>query len=99
MDRLHMNDGGTPRALVFRGTGANWLQRVLLTVVGAGLLVVAFFFVTLALIAGALLALIIGVRWWWLMRRLRAEREASAPLEGQYTVLEDTAEPGRRLEH
>ena len=93
-----MNDGGRPRTLTFHGTGAGWLQRALLTVLGAGLFVLAFFFVTLALIAGALLALVIGVRWWWLMRRLRAERTASAPLEGQYSVLKDDAGPDRQLE-
>jgi len=93
-----MRDGSTPRTLTFHGAGKGWLQRALITVLGAGLFVLAFFFVTLAVVVGALLALVIAVRWWWLMRRLRAKQEASAPLEGHYTVLKDDAGPDRRLE-
>ena len=77
-----------PRLLTFKARSATWLQRALLTVLGAGLVVLAFFFLTVALVAGALLALAIAVRFWWLMRRVRAEREASAALEGEYTVVE-----------
>jgi hypothetical protein len=40
------------------------------------------------LIPGAVLALGLALRWWWIVRRLRAAQKASAPLEGQYTVLE-----------
>jgi membrane protein implicated in regulation of membrane protease activity len=97
MTRLDMN-GGDRHLPGSGGSAALWLQRALFTILGAGLLVLAFFFLTVALIAGAFLALVLAARWWWFMRRIRAAREAAAPLEGQYTVLEDTAGPERRIE-
>ena len=66
----------------------SWLQQVALTVVGVAVIVVAFFFVTVALIAGALLAIGIALRWWWVVRRLRKASAHSGPLEGEYVVIE-----------
>lgn len=86
------------RVLTYRSAGANWLQRVLLAALGLLIFVTAFFFLTVALIAGAFLAAIIAVRWWWVMRRLRARQAASGPLEGEYTVVENAGAPDRRPE-
>lgn len=86
-----------PRLLSYQTRSTNWLQRALLTVLGAGVAILAFFFLTVALIAGSILALAIAVRWWWYMRRVRAERRASAALEGEYTVIERAGEPEHRV--
>ena len=66
----------------------SWLQQAALTVVGLTVIVVAFFFITVALIAGALLAIGIALRWWWVVRRLRKTSAKSGPLEGEYVVIE-----------
>jgi predicted lipid-binding transport protein (Tim44 family) len=71
------------------GVARNWLGRVLVTALGLLLAVTAFFFLTVALVVGTLLVAIIAVRVWWVMRRVRAQREASAALEGDYTVVKD----------
>ena len=78
------------RRLNFRG---GWLQRALLVALGAVLLLIAFFFLTIALIIGGFLALAIGVRWWWHIRKLRAHAKATEALEGEYTVVERTDSP------
>ena len=75
------------RLLTFQARGG-WLQRTLLAIVALSFAVVAFFFITIALIAAAFIALAVGIRWWWVLRRLRAQARASAPLEGEYTVIE-----------
>jgi len=90
-----MNELHERRVLTFNGSGG-WLQRTLVLIAGAGLAIVAFFFITIALIAAAFIALAIGLRWWWVLRRLRAEAKAAAPLEGEYTVV-DGKRAGERL--
>jgi hypothetical protein len=65
--------------------------------VAAGLAVTAVFFLVFALIAGAAIALVIGVRFWWVMRKLRAQEKATEALEGEYTVIEG-ARATERLE-
>jgi predicted lipid-binding transport protein (Tim44 family) len=85
-----MNRQYEPRLSAFTNRGVSWPQRALLTLLGAGVIVIGFFFLTLALAAGAILAAVIGVRVWWIMRRLRAARNASVPLEGQYSVVEQS---------
>ena len=67
---------------------ANWVQRILLTVAGVTILVAGFFFIAVALIAGAFLALGVAARWWWVTRRFRAQAKASEALEGEYQVVE-----------
>jgi hypothetical protein len=83
-------DSNRPPLLQFAARSRSWSQRVLLTLLGAALVMFAFFFITVALIAGSVLAAGIALRWWWIVRRLRAAQKASAPLDGEYTVLEHT---------
>jgi predicted lipid-binding transport protein (Tim44 family) len=78
------------------------LGRILLGIAALGIVVIGFFFLTIALVAGAILALVIGVRLWWTMRKLKRDMAAagSAPgggdtraggseaLEGDYQVVE-----------
>ncbi len=73
--------------------GQNWLQRIVLFLLAAAILALAFFFLTIALIAGTLLAAVIGLRWWWIGRKLRAS-SAQETFEGEYVVIEHA-----RLEH
>jgi len=84
--QIEMN--GRP-LLTYQNAGRSWVQRALLTLVGAAVLVLAFFFITIALIAGCLLAIGIALRWWWIVRRLRAAQKGAAPLEAEYTVEHD----------
>src|SRR5688572_10699043 len=78
-----------------------WIARILLTLATLGLVIVGFFFLTAALIAGALLALVVGVRLWWTIRKLkRAQAQGEtgtasggrsgqgASLDGEYQVIE-----------
>ena len=75
-----------------------WLQRALFAALAVVFIVIAFFFITVAVIAGAFLALAVGVRWWWIMRRVRAASKASEALEGEYTVVVPTRNETRRSE-
>jgi membrane protein implicated in regulation of membrane protease activity len=65
----------------------SWLGKLGLGVVGVALFVLAFFFLTVALAAGAIVGLALLGRLWWISRRLRREREESA-IEGDFTVVE-----------
>jgi predicted membrane metal-binding protein len=65
----------------------NFVERVLYTLLGLTILVLAFFFLTVALIAGAFLAAIIAVRWWWMARKLR-QSASEGTIEGEYTIVE-----------
>ena len=83
-----MNDRRGPLLSGPKMRGRSWLQQAVLAIVGVAVIVVAFFFVTVALIAGALLAIGIALRWWWVVRRLRKASANSGPLEGEYVVIE-----------
>jgi Flp pilus assembly protein TadB len=72
--------------------GRHWLRTAAFALVGISLAVVAFFFIAVALVVGACLALGIAVRWWWVMRRLRAQARTAGPLEGEYAVIEESPE-------
>lgn len=69
------------------GIALNWLQRALLALLSAAILVLGFFFLTIALVTGALIALAVIVRWWWLARKLQRAR-AQGTLEGEYEIVE-----------
>ena len=79
-----------------RSRAGRWLQRVVLAIAAASFVLVAFFFLTVAVIVGTFIALAIGARLWWLTRKLRAQAKASAALEGEYVVVE--RERARELE-
>ena len=66
--------------------GRHWLARAALTVAGLALLVLAFFFITMALAAGAVAGAVLAARWWW--RSRRREAEAENVVEGEYVVVE-----------
>ncbi|HSN42120.1 MAG TPA: hypothetical protein VLT92_18235 [Burkholderiales bacterium] len=82
-----MTPNKDPRTLLFAANGGSWLSRIVVFMLAATIAVLAFFFLTIALIAGTLLAVAIGLRWWWLTRKLRASAEEHA-FEGEYTVIE-----------
>jgi hypothetical protein len=77
-----------PHLLRFASRAPTWPQRLGLTLLAAVVLTLAFLFVTLAVVVGSVLAIGIALRWWWIARRLRAAHKATAPLEGEYRVLE-----------
>jgi len=66
---------------------AGLLERIVFSVLGLVVLVAAFFFIGIALIAGAILAGVILLRWWWIKRKLR-QAEAESFVEGEYRVVE-----------
>ncbi|MBI3916535.1 MAG: hypothetical protein HY322_05955 [Betaproteobacteria bacterium] len=55
--------------------------------IGLTLLVLAFFFLTVALVAGVIVGLAVIGRLWWISRKLRRAREQAA-LDGEFTVVE-----------
>lgn len=83
-----MNEYRNERLLGYQGRTGSWLQRIGFALLGLVILVAGFFFLTVALVAGALVALAIGIRIWWTLRRLRKQAQASAALEGEFTVVE-----------
>jgi hypothetical protein len=74
------------RAYTIYARELSWPQRVLYAILGLVLLVLAFFFLTVALVAGALIALVVLARLWWISRKLRREAGGDA-LEGEYRVV------------
>lgn len=82
-----MKDDNRPPVMIFALRESNWLERVLFALVGAAILVLGFFFLAVALVAGAVLATAIITRWWWLSRKLR-RKAALDVVEGEYTVVE-----------
>ncbi len=68
-----------PRASVF--------ERILLALLGLVVLIAAFFFIGIALIAGAVLAGVILVRFWWLKRKLSSTAQDEV-VEGEFSVVE-----------
>lgn len=81
-----LNRGHYVRAYTITIRELSWPQRVLYAIVGLALVILAFFFLTVALVAGALLALAILARLWWISRKLRRE-PGGAALEGEYRVV------------
>jgi hypothetical protein len=82
-----MNRGRGSYLLTFESRRANWLERALYTIGGVAVIVIGFFFLTVALVTGALLALVVIARLWWLSRKLRRAQRRSV-VEGEYEVVE-----------
>jgi hypothetical protein len=76
----------------------NWISRILVALITTALLILGFFFLTVALIAGAIVATVFGARLWWTLRKLkRAQGEVRAEtnnyaeanvVDGDYQVIE-----------
>lgn len=73
---------------VLAGPGRSWLARVAFAVIGLAIAAVAFFALTIALVIGSAVALVLAVRWWWLLRRARRAANAAGPIEGEFTRVE-----------
>lgn len=69
----------------------SWLQRAIALVVLCAVVVLGFFFLTMALVAGAILAAVVLLRLWWLKRKLRSAA-VSGTYEGDYVVIEQARE-------
>ena len=77
-----------------------WLTRTLITLTTIALVALGFFFLTIALVIGGVLALVLGVRLWWTLRRLKRAgvyptqashqdtRDSEPALDGEYQVVE-----------
>jgi len=83
-----MNERYDPHLLPGQGSRTPWVQRLLVAALGIGLAITAFFFLVFALIAGAIIATVVGIRLWWVMRKLREQAKNTAALEGEFTVVE-----------
>jgi uncharacterized RDD family membrane protein YckC len=67
---------------------AGLLERIVFFALGLLVLVAAFFFIGIALIAGAILAGVFLIRLWWLKRKLQRAHQDTY-VEGEYTVIEN----------
>ncbi|OGA07958.1 MAG: hypothetical protein A2W68_15040 [Betaproteobacteria bacterium RIFCSPLOWO2_02_64_14] len=76
-----------PRVLLLSTRPTTWLGKLAVAVIGLTLLVLAFFFLTVALVAGVIVGLAVIGRLWWISRKLRRARE-QADLDGEFTVVE-----------
>lgn len=83
------------RRLTFEARSTSWLERVLYTIGALAVIVIGFFFVTVAFFVGALLALVIVARLWWISRKLRRAHNRSV-VEGEYEVVERSEHERRR---
>jgi hypothetical protein len=69
----------------------DWISRILVALITTVLVILGFFFFTVALVAGAIVAAVFGARLWWTLRKLkRAQAEANdaTTVDGDYRVIE-----------
>ena len=81
--------------LTYDSRRSNWLERVLYAIGGLAVVIVGFFFLTVAIVVGAILALVIIARFWWLSRQIRKARNRNV-VEGEYEVVERPEHERRR---
>lgn len=82
-----MNQSHNPHIRISTQPQTGLIGRIVFFVLGLFVLVAAFFFIGIALIAGALLAGALLLRWWWIRRKLR-QAHADSFVEGEYQVVE-----------
>lgn len=82
-----MNQQQGPQIRFITRPRASLLERIAFFSLGLIVLVAAFFFVGIALIAGVIIAGVFLIRWWWRQRKLRRETGDTC-VEGEYTVVE-----------
>lgn len=90
-----MDQSQDPHIRINARPQAGLIERIVFFVLGLVVLVAAFFFVGIALIAGAILAAVILLRFWWIKRKLRQAHEDSY-VEGEYRVVESTITDQRK---
>jgi predicted lipid-binding transport protein (Tim44 family) len=71
------------------------IARILIGLTTVALVIVGFFFLTVALVVGALIALVIGVRLWWMIRKIK---RAHADMQGA-TRASGYADPSHHSDH
>jgi hypothetical protein len=81
--------------LTYDSRRGNWLERVLYAIGGLAVVIAGFFFLTVAIVVGAILALVIIARLWWLSRQIRKARNRNV-VEGEYEVVERPEHERRR---
>ena len=86
------------RRLTFESRRATWLERVLYTIGGVVVLFTGFFFITVAFVVGALLALVIIARIWWIARKVKRAQNRDV-VEGEYKVVERSEHDRRNTEN
>jgi hypothetical protein len=84
-----MNPSQGPHIRITTRPQAGLLERIVFFALGLVVLVAAFFFIGIALVAGAILAGIFLIRLWWLRRKLQRAQQDTF-VEGEYTVIENT---------
>ncbi|GEM_PF-913130 len=82
-----MNQQQDPHIRIMTRPQAGLPERIVFFTLGLVVLVAAFFFIGIALIAGAILAGIFLIRLWWIRRKLQRAHQDSF-VEGEYTVVE-----------
>ncbi|MBX3651533.1 MAG: hypothetical protein KF771_09185 [Burkholderiales bacterium] len=82
-----MNQQQGPQIRFISRPQASLLERIVFFSLSLVVLVAAFFFIGIALIAGAIIAGVFLIRWWWRQRKLRRET-GDTWVEGEYTVVE-----------
>ena len=83
-----MNQQQGPRLRIIAAPRPGLIGQVVYFLLGIVVLVLAFFFIGIALIAGVILAIALLIRWWWLKRRLQRTVADDGVVEGKYTVVE-----------
>ena len=84
-----MEQPQAPHIRIMTRPQAGLLERIVFFALGLIVLVVAFFFIGIALVAGVILAGLFLIRLWWIKRKLQRAAQDTY-VEGEYTVIENT---------